>query len=70
MTFPVPAVHQVLAALTLDLHVAVGIGDVEAGGVHDHIDRMLGAVGCDDPVGVIRLMWSVISWVFGFATAR
>src|SRR5262249_19616152 len=46
----VPAVDQVLAVLPLDLDVGVGVGDVEAGGVHDHVDLVFGAVRGDDPV--------------------
>ncbi|CFE68942.1 Uncharacterised protein [Mycobacterium tuberculosis] len=50
----VPAVDQVLAVTPLDLHIGIGVGDVEAGGVHDHIgfpeDLTASAVGGDDPV--------------------
>ena len=66
----VPAVHQVLAAGALDVDVGVGVGDVEAGGEHHDVDRMLDAVGGDDAVGVIRVMRSVITWVFGLAMPR
>ena len=46
----IPPVHQVLAVLPLDLHVGVGVGDVEAGGVHDHVDRAFGPIGSDNAV--------------------
>src|SRR6185437_12938335 len=47
----VPPVHQVLAVQPLDLDVCVGVGDVEAGGIHDHVGLAVGAVGSHDAVG-------------------